>query len=241
MDEKIKNFDRSIEKMMNETAVTPPFGMWNRISAGLDAEVLPVAAAAPLAVAPKRPVVALVTGALILGGSLLMAYLISNKTLLQEEATSEVPETIVPYIEHAEPEVVIINEVQPAVIPAAVIKRTVVAKPVVTEVVKEETPVVQNYAGNNYNEVAVPDQMQAQSTGTVADTYYFPPVDANSAIAANAESKAKAIDEEEDGQQEVTEKKTKVYSSSREKKLRPKKKRTGGFTYGRINRYRDPK
>lgn len=169
-----------------------------------------------------------------------MAYLVNHNTLLQEQTTSEVPETIVPYLENAEPEVVIIGEFQPVTVPTVVSKRVAVTEPVGLEKVSEETPVQKNLAGNRYNEIAVPDHLQSQNTKASLDPYYFPPVDVNNAIAVNNELKANAIDEE-DEQEEVAEKKAKVYSPSREKKLRPKKKRSGSFSYGRINRYKDPK
>lgn len=37
MEQEIKNFDRTIEESMNNFSAQPPFGMWNRISAELDA------------------------------------------------------------------------------------------------------------------------------------------------------------------------------------------------------------
>src|SRR4051812_37984037 len=77
MDQKIKDFDRRIEQMMNENAVAPPFGMWNRISADLDAEALPIATP-PASAIPGRAMVGMFAGALILGATLVTAYLVNN-------------------------------------------------------------------------------------------------------------------------------------------------------------------
>lgn len=36
MEKEVKEFDRSVEHIMNEYSVTPPFGAWNRIASALD-------------------------------------------------------------------------------------------------------------------------------------------------------------------------------------------------------------
>ncbi|HWB64358.1 MAG TPA: hypothetical protein VG603_12660 [Chitinophagales bacterium] len=80
MEQKIKNFDRAIEQMMNEQQVSPPFGMWNRISAELDASAMPLAASTPPAGAlmPKRAVAGFIAGVLITGISVATGFMINS-------------------------------------------------------------------------------------------------------------------------------------------------------------------
>jgi hypothetical protein len=93
MDQKIKNFDRSIEQMMNEHQVAPPFGMWNRISSELEATPVPVAAAAPVVTSliPKRSMAAIIAGVLIIGASVATGYMVhavlNNKNQVQANTT----------------------------------------------------------------------------------------------------------------------------------------------------------
>ena len=81
MDQKIKNFDRTIEQKLNEAEVAPPFGMWNRISGELDvAETLPTAAAAvaPIAAVSKRAAIRFIVAASLISSSLVTAYIVNS-------------------------------------------------------------------------------------------------------------------------------------------------------------------
>ena len=234
MEQKIKNFDRNIEQRLNENAVTPPFGMWNRISVALDAEAMPVAVPAPASVMPKGAIVGMVTGALILGASLLTAYLINNNSLLKKEAVNNMVTVVnIPQVKNIET-VVLRDEVKPAVVYKA--KKVAVTPAVISEPVKEETLVSADY--RNLAEVAVPDQTVALNT-KVTEAYYFPPVDVNNPEPVKTKVIAKTkVDGDDQGDDD---KKIKSSSSGHEKKLRPKKKRSRDWSFGRINRYRDPK
>ena len=73
----MKNFDRSIEKMMNENEVAPPHGMWNRIAAELEtsAAPMPVSVNSPI---PQRTVFGFIAGALLISASMMTAYLVNE-------------------------------------------------------------------------------------------------------------------------------------------------------------------
>ena len=100
MEQKIKNFDRSVEQMMNEHEVAPPFGMWNRISA--DLEAMPVAATAPVVTSliPKRAMMGIIASALIIGTAVITGYLVSSsnpaKTSIAPVANTQIETSVKP-------------------------------------------------------------------------------------------------------------------------------------------------
>lgn len=132
-DIKIKEFDRAIEKMMNESSVAPPYGLWNRVSAQLGAQPGP----APASTGFGKTFYFLTTGLAMIGASLLTAYLVMDTPTQQtvvvepvrETTLTETPEVItlpaeekpvvvasVPATPHRE---VVKKVTIPAVIPAA--------------------------------------------------------------------------------------------------------------------------
>jgi hypothetical protein len=239
MDQKIKNFDRSIEQMMNENSVAPPFGMWNRISAELDAEVLPPVSS-PASVIPGRAMIGFFAGALILGGTMVTAYLLNNKTAAPQQIVSQEPVVVnMPEKEKVEP--VIIAESPKASIVSET-KKSLVAKPAVSQIAEEKQVVTEPYT--TYQEVAVPNQTNAESASASLDPYYFPPVDIDAPEvnkAPVAASKETTVCKPAEEETKVVEKKVKVQSQTSEKKLKFKKRRSGGFTYGHLNRLRSPR
>lgn len=95
MEQEIKNFDRTIEESMNNFSAQPPFGMWNRISAELDAaEGIAVAATAPAAATHiqrtpwKFIAAAMFTGAVVTG-AFVYAYLGNNDNTVVADNKTE--------------------------------------------------------------------------------------------------------------------------------------------------------
>lgn len=241
MDQKIKNFDRSIEQKLNENEVAPPFGMWNRISAQLDvAETLPVAAAAPVALISKRHIAGFIAAAALISSSLITAYLVSaykqskntpnpvNQTLVATTAKTE--HTIPPAPELSEHKVAVkfTNKSAPAV--AVVVNEEPLMPNLLPELPTNDLP------SANLSEVAVPDFSIIQSTDKASDVYYFPPVDAinqptEKATISNESSPTKIITTEK-----ITEKKISKSSSSEKRIMLRRHNKRSGFTYGSLNR-----
>ena len=245
MEEKIKNFDRGIEQMMNESTIAPPFGMWNRISAELDAaEALPVAAAAPASLVSKRVVYGFIVVAALIGTSMLTALWMNHSTkTVNQPITGNIPVAVVSETE--KPAVASVVEVvaEPQMKPVAVLHSTkhigkageeINGNPVVVEEQAAEKSIT---AINT--EVAVPN-VSSSANGQATDVYYFPPVDMSS-----VESKKETIAEETHNvvvEEKPIEKKIKsVSSSSNDKRISIKKRKRGGFTYGSLNRLKKQK
>ena len=197
MDQKIKNFDRGIEQMMNEHQVAPPFGAWNRISAELDAMPGAVAAgAAPVAssLIPKRAMLGIIAAALVIGSSALTGYLINsshnndhvNNTVAK--TTMATTNTKTPVTAQTEPVKNIISptgialtKVQLRHIAATTpAQSTILAAQQVVPVVNEPvasltpTPVI----NNENTDVPTPLEPVAQRAEDT-QTYFFPPIDVN--------------------------------------------------------------
>ena len=241
MDQKIKNFDRSIEQKLNESEVAPPFGMWNRISAQLDvAETLPVAAAAPVALISKRHIAGFIAAAAIISSSLITAYLVNayNQSENISQPDNQTTVTTTKKTETVTPPVLGLVEHKVA---ATITKKSA---PAVVAITNEEPLMVNslpeqptnNLPSAKLNEVAVPDFSIAQNTDKVSDVYYFPPVDVNNqpaekAAISNESSSTKLITSEKPMEKKISK------SSSSEKRimLRRHNKRSG-FTYGSLNR-----
>jgi len=228
MDKKMKNFDRNIEQMMNEHEVAPPFGMWNRISAQLDAETIVAPAAANTPV-PKRIIGGFIAGALLIGATLLTAYLVNNTTTkkapvaaaLTTTTVSETPAVnIAPAITEAIP--VAMKETKRV---ARISKAKTIAKPAAEKLITaEEKTVAMNTLPANA-EVLIPTVSAENSSA--AEAYYFPAVD--NLNDKKVEEKAVV----------APVKKVVIKSDERERetvsnniKFRPKKHRS--FSYGRI-------
>lgn len=254
-DKMIKDFDRAIEQMMNENAVTPPFGAWNRIAAELNTP-----AAAPVAARRALPVAAIggfVAGALLIGGVVAGVLVYNGKTLDNitypaattdnTVATSTSGQFIAANV--IEPQDNIATESNVASLAAEVVatqpkvnvNSNVEKKPgaaTITEATAN-TPVL-----SNNNDVAVPDVKVANKANMVSMPYFFPPIDINNEDTA-AETEADL--EEADAKNETTskiaapvsdvKKRTSSSSSSTEfRGVKFKKKKRSKFTYGSIIR-----
>lgn len=232
----MKNFDRKIEQMMNESEVAPPFGMWNRIAAELETEatVAPVSVNSPI---PQRSMFGFIAGALLISASLLSAYLVNEYA--KEESTvslssavatkpinvtttTEIPTLI--FREEAK-HVTRIAKSKSVVQPVS--EKLTAHKEIATALVEKTPPLL--------TEVSVPNQPIAQNSA-VTEQYYFPAIDINTrnnkveekataSIAKAAKSDAKVKDDDD---QEVS-----SYEPPRIK-FRPRKHRS--FSYGKIIR-----
>lgn len=237
MDQKMKNFDRGIEQMMNESAVAPPFGMWNRISAELDAEVAVVTkpAASPI---PQRSLTGMVVGALIIGASLVTAYVVNstdNNNNRPSAITTTAPVVVAPaittpvttpVISNNQP--VLVSEVKHTVIHSS--KPRTIAKPVEESVVAtEETASVAASSNTNDMDLLIPEMPVTANTAT-NETYFFPAVDSYTGEGNKTENKAiaKVVKTEKPVEREVT--------SSSEPRLKFRPKRHNKHSYGVVNR-----
>jgi len=206
MEQKLKNFDRHIEQLMNENAVSPPFGMWNRISAELDAQVVPVPASVNSPI-PQRTIIGFIAGAVLIGASLITAYLVDNSSK-SETTTATINTTIVtpaintPAKLETTPVVIAKAETKPVVRSS---KPKLIPKPVEEKMapVAETTPAP---ALSQNAEVMVPTQDIAENHLNT-EPYYFPAIDMGTRESKPAEkietpvSKSKVLvkgDEEEE-------------------------------------------
>jgi len=238
MDQKLKNFDRNIEQMMNENAVTPPFGMWNRISAELEAEVAAPAPASVNSPIPERTILGFIAGALLIGASLITAYLVDNSsTPVQQQASTNAtivtPAPVTPaFVTPAKVETpAVIAATNAAPVIARSSKPKSIAKPVEEKVVAQAEPAtspVQSMFPNS--EVMVPTQEVAEN-GLSNEPYFFPAIDMGSRESKPVQKTVAAP---------VTKAKTEVKADDDERedapriKFRPQKHKT--FKYGRYNR-----
>lgn len=237
MDQKMKNFDRGIEQMMNESAVAPPFGMWNRISAELDAEVA-VAAKPAASPVPQRSLTGMVIGALIIGASLVTAYVVNsndNENNRPSAITATAPVVVAPAITTqvaapaiSQQQTVLVSEVKPTAIRSS--KPKTIAKPVEeTVVATEETAEVSTPNNTNDMDLLIPVMPVSASTAT-NETYFFPAVDSYTGEGNKTENKAiaKVVKTEKPVEREVT--------TSSEPRLKFRPKRHNKHSYGVVNR-----
>ncbi len=244
MEQNIKNFDRKIEQMMNEQEVQPPFGVWNRIAAELDATAVPVAGPAPVnSFLPKRVLLGFIVGALVIGASVFTGYMVSNtmnrehtfnnQVVSQQKAADVTPvEAIAPAVtENTSAKLVAKAET------AKVTNRTrktakhnlihAVAK---TEVMVSEPSLP---ATASQNDVVTPVLPGAKLEAGNTETFYFPPVDMvvpdkSSKVSAQPNVKAATGNDDDDDKKRVT--------SSNDQKIKFRPKKHPRFSYGRIIR-----
>lgn len=208
MEQNTKNFDRGIEKMMNEHEVAPPFGMWNRISSELEAMPAAVAAAGPpvaTSLIPKRAMVGIIAAVLVIGAAMATDYMVShnNKSAQVNTAAVTTPIASAKNATKAATEQTISVKHTIAVNPAAITLNKVTAKhiaasnPVQSTILaaKQVQPVVNQPVAvtntetpaatiNNNTEVPTPIQSVVQ-TKVEAQSYYFPPIDGNTQAREN--------------------------------------------------------
>lgn len=245
MEEKsIKDFDRAIEQAMNESAVPPPFGAWNRIAAQLDAP-----AAAPIAAAstfPRAAVGGFVAGALLIG-SIITGVLVYNgnttqnitQPLASNQPTVNEAQVTAPVVAEQDNVAAESNTTELTTIAAIQTTQKEVVKPIAVKstTVTAKAAEKKNVLANN-NDVAVPEIKVANHAASTAP-YYFPPVDITmdeqpqqSAAPVNA-----ITSKETSAKLPTTESKKRISSSSSGSDfhgIKFKKKRKTKFTYGRI-------
>lgn len=231
-----KEFDRSIERMMNENAVAPPFGMWNRISADLDA-IAPTAAPVTAPLIPRGVLYGFIAGA-SLAGTLITGLLLFNQSGANKEvALLNTPKPTVvsneitvapPITEKTEKNVSVVN-------PVAVVYKSVEVKPTVPVVevlaatsINDQKPQTDNEStlGSDNNDESIAainissEQTLLEMRAKQLQTSVIPATTA-------------AMDDEENEE----DKKSKTSSSSySEKKIKYKKRKSSRFSYGHINR-----
>jgi hypothetical protein len=135
MEQEIKQFDRTIEESMNGLSATPPFGMWNRISAELDAAEPAIAAGvAPITSTtiqrtPWRYIAAAAVTGIAVVGAFVYSYVGNNNTVQPVANNNDTPANITPannavvVAPVADNTIAAIEEVKPA---ATVAKKKVV-------------------------------------------------------------------------------------------------------------------
>ncbi|MCX6199311.1 MAG: hypothetical protein NTY88_08845 [Bacteroidetes bacterium] len=237
MEKETKNFDRKIEHIMNENSVAPPFGMWNRISSELESEALPIAAAAPLALIPKRAMFGFIAGVAVIGLSLITAYVVNNSTKQLETgkpitSIAETSPSVAKVVPSTTTNVVLekANHIQVAKV------KTVASKTTQQEARAAIEPSNNDRFGNN-TDVPVPNQ--AIASNQTIGSYYFPPVDIVNTKSTETTEEIAVVTANQLAKQEekLGDKKGKISAtSSSEKRIKLKKHRRSGFTYGSLNR-----
>lgn len=247
MDQKMKRFDSNIEQMMNESEVAPPFGMWNRISAQLDAEIAPVAQPTALSPIPQRALYGFIAGALMIGASLVTAYVVNQSNKQDKQIVNTQPAAITPAIvnqavtntpvtnpvvqiqalnttaEKTTTKPLAVKSSKPVAMDNPVIENTQVSK----HEEKTETTVLPAHA-----EVLIPTQVAENNAVAVSEPYFFPAVDN---ITAPETKKEKAVVAKTTVKTEKAEDRERTISLNNDPpriKFRPKKHRS--FSYGKI-------
>ena len=255
MEQKIKNFDRSIEQMMNEHQVTPPFGMWNRISSELETMPEAVAAAAPVVSAsliPKRALAGIIAVALVVGSAAITGYLVysplnNNNTTKSSGLNAQITATTktVSSANTTEQTVSVKNAANPSNISMAKVKvkHLVASNPVQSTiqaaqqvkpaVYQNENAGINNAALENANtDVPTPIESNVQNITEETQTYFFPPIDVNTPE-KNKPSTESPISIKNHNKV-VTVSADNETIGERKTKFRPHKRRK--FTYGNIIR-----
>lgn len=235
MEPNFKNFDRNIERMMNEHEVTPPFGMWNRIAADLEAEVAPVSVSTKTPV-PLNSIYKFAAGALFISASLIIALLTNNSSSVTNPIITPTGNSVTESKQ-------VVLQVSSAVVPMAVAskKKSVGNKSTKSKNIVKHTTLTHSNQSVKVSapitlETKIISPAQSFSVGNISEPYYITPV----AVTTNAPSSAK---EEELSAavstiktQKAVEKDDREVSDYSRIKFRPKKHRS--FTYGRIIHYR---
>lgn len=232
-----KNFDRNIEQLMNENEVTPPFGMWNRIAAELDASATAPAAASQTSPLPQRSFTGLIAGTLIIGVSLIAAYLINSATTIPKTEAVVVATPAPSVIVKTAPVIAEQNlQIETKTKRTAPITKSAPTKKLTAKVLKANSnPTVTLPA---HTEIFIPTA-HISTVNPITDKYFFPAIDMARAEVKQADkpveevaevsAKTKVIKTDDDDERE-----TLVNRDAPRIKFRPKKHRN--FTYGKIIR-----
>lgn len=244
-----KDFDRSIEKMMNESSVPPPFGMWNRIASELDVPAPAAPVAKPLV--PRGVAAGFIAGAslitLLFGGVLAYNKLNTGTPSAGTEkvlASSTIVETATPLSNNATAENTgSFTPMQATVLTPAKTNRKVYVTqklPVNKEATPQPVEII-DHLTETPAETVTPLQESTQEV----KSFYFPPVDIQTGNNDNDEARIKAASqlfnsnttvqakEEED---RTKQKSISSSSSGHNKRIKFKKRKSGSFSYGKINR-----
>jgi hypothetical protein len=237
MEQNIKNFDRAIERKMNEEEVAPPFSAWNRISAELDA--MPSAATpAPTSALPRRAIAGMIAAALMLGVTVATAYFVNSSLNDKSNGNIAAPAPAVATQIATSVNTASLPVAEPVVAPVNHTKKPhhvspkVPAQVAVTAEKPAETIQPKNLLVNNSADVPTP--VMALNTGNLTEAsqpYYFPPVDRNNPE-RNSEKANGANSKPDDAKVNDDDDNAKVKAV----KFKPKKRH--GFSYGKINRMR---
>ncbi len=250
-DKRMKDFDRHIERSMNEFAVAPPFGMWNRIQNELDGTNKPVAAPAPSTpLVPRGVLMGFISGAALISALVggFLYYNGGNQTGVNQGLTNNGGANIVEVTPQVQQHVIAQlttpakQTIEPATVNFAPAKNETAVNTAFTPAQEEKTAVAEQNQLTANSEMAIAAQ---QTEAKAEEGYYFPPVDINTgakneqvvdalyrgynSAEPNADAKAPEV------------KKTKSSSSSSNVKFKKKKKSRGGFSYGRLNRLKPSK
>lgn len=250
----MKDFDRHIERSMNEFAVAPPFGMWNRIQGELDGtqpEAVPAPVASPMA--PRGVLVGFMAGAALIG-LLVGGYFMYNSTNTevikpnqsgisrQNTSTNRTGNDVqVMPIE--------VPQKQPQTVQPSIVSIPVANKPVLASVNNVEEHSTQTLSSTVKH--AVTDGQasvgeQENNVGSDNNNYYFPPVDIATSETSNNEEIVSALyrgynSVDPNADTKITEPKKTRSSSDSRVKFKIKRKPRGGFSYGRLNRLKPSK
>jgi hypothetical protein len=233
MEQKIKNFDRHIEKMMNESSVAPPFGAWNRIAAELDAMPI-VAGEAAEVVATTAPSSSwrffAIAGVVVLTGltTVGMFYKSGNVETKAAVAATATPTANVLNVEN-KVEVVELKQITST--SETTRKKANAAKFTQNEVASIDPLQVKETEVVNVSPiVASLDENGSHATETDSEVYslVFPAIDRDETKIQFSSNSIKDQDDEDDNRAKV-----KSGSSYKMKFKKPKRQR---FSYGHLNR-----
>ena len=222
--------------MMNETTVTPPYGMWNRISSELPPEMASPAIA-PTSVIPGRAIISFVAGSILIGATFLTAYLFDKNITVHPKSFNQAESaTNINAIRNEETFVALETKRSNSI---SSIERRLDIKPVLLR--KMEKPITDSEHFQNNLDVVVPNQPVTESA-TTNDTYYFPPVDIDIPEVKNAASASVATktDKPNEDETKIAEKRIRPASLGNEKRIKFRKRRTRDFSYGHLNRLKNP-
>lgn len=221
-----KNFDRSIERKLNQAAVEPPFGAWNRIAAQLDQEVKP----APLIGVKSIGLALLITSAVIgaiaiAGNALYYTNYINPTTPLAVNRVS--PSFVV------KPEKIDFSSINDLSAPIYTTPRQLTTH---SNSIKEEASASVKQAERRIvteTTAVVTDYNTPATTKTVNPVYVFPPVDLQTTLQSNEEA---SEDESIEKEERAHDKKIRTSGNESSTRYKFKKRKKGKFNYGKINR-----
>ena len=233
MEKEIKNFDRTIEQMLSQQSVAPPFGAWNRIASELDAVPATAVTTSPATILPKRFLVSIISGVIIIGTSLVTAYLASNNKEAQTltEPAAKIVSEQVSNVFPPTAQTVVSHHIQTTK-HLAVKQNEVISAKDDLGTVADAYPETPKAIEAVESEIYVPNQAINQTNATNNQVYYFPPVDLNL-----PETKTQAVALKTEEEKPTDDKKVKAYSSSsNEQRIKFRKRKARKFSYGVLNR-----